>query len=358
MKGRPKKHQNPEEAKKAQKEKIRLWRLKNKDRIKLIVKEYHKKKPDVVKKSHKKYQEKNSSVILERARKSNVKRLAEKKLFKNNNLKKEKNSKEEAEKIFNEQIRLLRIKDKEKKESILLQKKVKKRNPLHKFRKILIKNCSQCNKLFSSKRSAKFCSKKCSSAHQINLRKTPAYKKRLQEIRKKMRKNSPEKIKRHLEKYYSTEKGQITRLWDSLRHRIKKYTFSKRDTHRKDMGKLTGCSKFFLLKFIESKFYDHPVTNIKMTWYNTKDWHIDHITPLKILNPKNEEHFKIANHFSNLQPMWADENLKKGANVTPGYGVAHLKRKYKTLQSLGDLTKISNEMEAKAVIKQASKLSY
>ena len=41
MKGRPKKYQNPEEAKKARNEQIRLWRLKNKDRIKLIVKEYH-----------------------------------------------------------------------------------------------------------------------------------------------------------------------------------------------------------------------------------------------------------------------------------------------------------------------------
>ena len=122
------------------------------------------------------------------------------------------------------------------------------------------------------------------------------------------------------------------------------------------MNKLTGCSKYFLLKFIESKFYDHPVTNKKMTWVNAKDWHIDHITPLKALNPKNVEHFKIANHFSNLQPMWADENLRKGANVTPGYGVAHLKRKYKKLQSLGDLTKISNEKEAKAIIIQASKV--
>jgi len=124
---------------------------------------------------------------------------------------------------------------------------------------------------------------------------------------------------------------------ESVYKRIKTYTFSKVQTARKDMDKLTGCSKLFLLKFIESKFYDHPITNEKMTWANSNEWHIDHITPLKALNPKNEEHFKIANHFSNLQPMWADENLRKGANVTPGYGVAHLKRKYKTLQSLEDL---------------------
>ena len=93
-----------------------------------------------------------------------------------------------------------------------------------------------------------------------------------------------------------------------------------------------------------------------MTWSNTKDWHIDHITPLAILDPKNQEHFKIANHFSNLQPMWAEENLKKSSKVTPGFGIAHLKRKYKKLQSLGDLTKISNEKEAKEIIIQASKV--
>ena len=63
MKGRPKKHQNPEEAKKAQKEKIRLWRLKNKDRIKFKVKEYQKKNQDIVKKSHKKYQDKKKDII-------------------------------------------------------------------------------------------------------------------------------------------------------------------------------------------------------------------------------------------------------------------------------------------------------
>jgi len=346
------KYKSKEEAKKAHKEKIRLWRLKNKDRIKLIVKEYHKKNPDIIEKSHKKYQTKNKDLILEKVRISNAKRLAEKKLSKTSYLKKEKKSKEELEKIFNEQIRLLRIRDKEKKESRLLQKKLK-RNPAPKFRKILIKNCSQCNKLFSAKKSfRKFCSKKCASDHQINLRKTPEYKKRVQEIRRKMRKNSPDKIKKHLKKYYSTEKGQITRLWDSLRHRIKKYTFSKRDTNRKDMSKLTGCSKFFLLKFIESKFYDHPVTNIKMTWSNTKDWHVDHITPLKILNPKNEEHFKIANHFSNLQPMWAEENYKKSSKVTPGYGVAHLKRKFYKIQKFGDLTKIKTEPEALEIIQK------
>ena len=300
MKGRPKKHQNPEEAKKAQKEKIRLWRLKNKDRIKLIVKEYHKKKPDVVKKSHKKYQEKNSGVILERARKSNAKRLAEKKISKTSYLKKEKKSKEELKKIHNENLRLLKISNEKKKKLQLLEKKRKK---------------------------------------------------------KKYQKDNAKKFYQWRKNYFATtDKGRIIRLWNLVRKRIKTYTFSKVQTTRRDMDNLTGCSQYFLMKFIESKFYDHPVTNKKMTWSNAKDWHIDHITPLKVLNPDNEEHFKIANHFSNLQPMWAEENLKKSSKVTPGFGIAHLKRKYKRLQSLGDLSKISNVKEAKEIIIQASKV--
>ena len=300
MKGRKKKYQNPEEAKKVQKEKIRLWRLKNKDRIKLIVKEYHKKNPDIIEKSHKKYQTKNKDLILEKVRISNAKRLAEKKLSRTSYLKKEKKSKEELEKIHNENLKLLKISDKKKKELQLLKTKKKKK-----------------------------------------------------EYQKVYAKDNAKKFYQWRTNYFATtDKGRIIRLWNLVRKRIKTYTFSKVQTTRKDMHKLTGCSKLFLLKFIESKFYNHPVTNKKMTWVNAKDWHIDHITPLAVLDPKNEEHFKIANHFSNLQPMWADENLRKGANVTPGYGVAHLKRKYKKLQSLGDLTNISSKSEADKILKK------
>lgn len=51
-----------------------------------------------------------------------------------------------------------------------------------------------------------------------------------------------------------------------------------------------------------------------MTWENwTKTgWHIDHIKPLSSFNLTDRSQFMKACHYTNLQPLWAEENLKKG----------------------------------------------
>ncbi len=76
-----------------------------------------------------------------------------------------------------------------------------------------------------------------------------------------------------------------------------------------------GCSIEFIINYLESKFYDHPLTKEKMTWNNhsRNGWHIDHIVPLKKFNLEIYEEFKIANHYTNLRPMWAEYNISKGA---------------------------------------------
>ena len=50
-----------------------------------------------------------------------------------------------------------------------------------------------------------------------------------------------------------------------------------------------------------------------MTWKNwgLRTWHIDHIEPLSWFNLNDEEERKRAFHYTNLQPLWATENLKK-----------------------------------------------
>jgi len=46
-----------------------------------------------------------------------------------------------------------------------------------------------------------------------------------------------------------------------------------------------------------------------------KRWHIDHVVPCAYFDlTKPEEQFKCF-HYTNLQPLWAKENLKKGAKL-------------------------------------------
>lgn len=70
-----------------------------------------------------------------------------------------------------------------------------------------------------------------------------------------------------------------------------------------------GCTVEELKKYLEAKFQPG------MTWENwgRKGWHIDHIIPLASFDLTDREQFLKACHYTNLQPLWADQNLVKGA---------------------------------------------
>ena len=54
-----------------------------------------------------------------------------------------------------------------------------------------------------------------------------------------------------------------------------------------------------------------------MTWnnYGYKGWHIDHIIPLSAFDLADREQFLKACHFTNLQPLRAEENFSKNNKI-------------------------------------------
>ena len=78
---------------------------------------------------------------------------------------------------------------------------------------------------------------------------------------------------------------------------------------------MVGCTPEFLKKYLEKQFYPHPTTNEKMTWKNHSKygWHVDHKLPMDLA--MTSEDVEELSHYTNLQPMWATENLKKSNKI-------------------------------------------
>lgn len=118
-----------------------------------------------------------------------------------------------------------------------------------------------------------------------------------------------EKIKNYQRNYkFNRRKNdELFKLADGLRTRIyfflKKRQISKKNT----TFDLVGCTPQELKIFFEKKFTDG------MCWENQGKWHIDHIIPLS--SAKTEEELYKLCHFTNLQPLWATENIKKGSKI-------------------------------------------
>lgn len=95
----------------------------------------------------------------------------------------------------------------------------------------------------------------------------------------------------------------------NLRHRL--CTAIKKGHKAGSFVRDLGCSIPELKKYLESKFEPG------MSWSNwsRNGWHIDHILPLAIFDLSNRDEFLKACHYTNLQPMWAAENMKKSKKV-------------------------------------------
>ncbi len=121
------------------------------------------------------------------------------------------------------------------------------------------------------------------------------------------------KVRRKSKKYKDVQNANQRRrnqtpngkIENSIRNRMKNF-ISKKHKWCKSMV-LLGCSVDVCRKWIEDRFLPG------MSWenYGHSTWHIDHIQPCSSFDLTNPEQQKLCFHYTNLQPLWATDNLTK-----------------------------------------------
>lgn len=81
--------------------------------------------------------------------------------------------------------------------------------------------------------------------------------------------------------------------------------------------KLIGCTRENLMTHLESQFKEGMNWDNYGLWKNGEPmtWHIDHIIPCATFDFTKEEDQRKCFHYTNLQPLWANENLSKGWKI-------------------------------------------
>ena len=145
----------------------------------------------------------------------------------------------------------------------------------------------------------------------------------LDEKHKKYVKNNETEIKQYKAEWYQENKKRILenykkelknnpqkRISHYLRTRLNKVLKLKNISKTfQSHNKFLGCSPKEAKNYLEQQFREG------MSWTNHGEWHIDHIIPLASFDLTCEEDVRKACHYTNLQPLWAEENLAKGDKI-------------------------------------------
>lgn len=95
---------------------------------------------------------------------------------------------------------------------------------------------------------------------------------------------------------------------ESVRNRVKAAFRSKGYQKSKLTHSIIGCEWTYLMKYIEARFKPG------MTWENYGSvWHVDHNKPIS--SGESKQAIRTLCHHTNLQPLFAIENLVKGDRI-------------------------------------------
>ena len=139
---------------------------------------------------------------------------------------------------------------------------------------------------------------------------------------KAWREDNKDKIRDQLKTYRKTNKDKIrvhlnnklkTDIQFKLSHNLRARLHSAIKGNYKvgSAVKDLGCTVEELKQYLESKFQSG------MSWDNwsSDGWHIDHIKPLASFDLMDRQQLLEACHYTNLQPLWANENLTKSDKI-------------------------------------------
>jgi hypothetical protein len=169
---------------------------------------------------------------------------------------------------------------------------------------------------------------------------------------RKYRENHEEQCKEKSRKYRETHKEEIKlkkqKDYENHKQKVLEKSRKYRQTHKKERNeneglrrkfdinfRLSGILRTRLAKAIKGNFKSGSAVKdlgcsiqdfklwleqqfqIGMSWenYGSTGWHIDHIVPLNSFDLEDRNQLKKACNWFNFQPMWAEENLSKGAKI-------------------------------------------
>ncbi len=191
---------------------------------------------------------------------------------------------------------------------------------------LMEKMCQICQSKFTpTGRKQKYCRSACNSKS-YRLR----HPDRVKKTKRKYREGNIEKVLKQRRDWYTSDKKKRAQYrkekmsdyhreyWRNRREsdpmfRIKNNMRNKLNAvckgKRSSLLTLLGCSFEEFREHIQSQFVED------MSWdnYGKYGWHIDHIRPLDSFNLTDSEELKEAWNYTNLQPLWAKDNLSKGS---------------------------------------------
>lgn len=115
------------------------------------------------------------------------------------------------------------------------------------------------------------------------------YKRRRNKTKRRYMKNSPR-----------------ARMINNIRKRLSSVIKLKKGRKPESYSKVIGCTVKSLYAHIENQFIQG------MSWDNYGEWHVDHIKPIAKFDLNELKEVEKINHYTNLQPLWAEDNMQKG----------------------------------------------